>query len=229
METKKCTKCGEVKELGEFHKDRRSRDGRQGRCRLCVNQCSKQHYQANKEKVKQRSKQHYQANKEKIKQHKKQYLEKNKEKIKQYDKQYKQEHKEEIKQYNQEHKEKIKQRRKNRYHSDPLYRMVHSYRTAVRRAFDATKQNKNCKSFDLLGTTKERFYEYIDQQLQPGMTWDNMGEWHLDHIKPINLATNEQEAIELSHYTNFRPLWAEDNISRPSDGSDLTSPWPRKQ
>jgi hypothetical protein len=44
------------------------------------------------------------------------------------------------------------------------------------------------------------------------MTWDNYGEWHLDHIKPISLGKTEEEVIQLYHYTNFQPLWAKDNV-----------------
>ena len=257
METKKCSKCGEVKELGEFHKRAASRDGRQNRCKICARQQHKKYYQENKEKRRQYKKQHYQENEEKIKQCTKQYYQENKEKKKQYDKQYYQENKEKIKQYRQENKEKIRQcnkkyRKENgekikqyqkqyrqenkekirqcmkrRYHSDPLFRMISTYRRGLRGAFENIKQKKICKSLESLDTTWDHFHDHIAQQFQPGMTWDNFGEWHFDHIKPINLATNEQEVIELSHYTNFRPLWAEENLSRPKDGSDLTSPWPR--
>jgi hypothetical protein len=46
------------------------------------------------------------------------------------------------------------------------------------------------------------------------MTWENQGQWHLDHIYPISLAKNEQEVIKLNHYTNFQPLWAKDNLTK---------------
>jgi hypothetical protein len=46
------------------------------------------------------------------------------------------------------------------------------------------------------------------------MSWENQGEWHLDHIMPISLAKTEEEVIKLNHYTNFQPLWAEDNVRK---------------
>ena len=46
------------------------------------------------------------------------------------------------------------------------------------------------------------------------MSWDNHGEWHLDHIIPMASATNEKEVIKLNHYTNFQPLWAEENLQK---------------
>jgi hypothetical protein len=46
------------------------------------------------------------------------------------------------------------------------------------------------------------------------MDWNNQGQWHLDHIYPVSLATNETHLIKLNHYTNFQPLWAIDNIKK---------------
>ena len=44
-----------------------------------------------------------------------------------------------------------------------------------------------------------------------GMSWANRGEWHIDHIIPLSSAKTEEDVIRLNHYTNFRPLWKEDN------------------
>ena len=44
------------------------------------------------------------------------------------------------------------------------------------------------------------------------MNWDNYGEWHIDHIKPLSLAKNELDVIELCNYKNLQPLWALENI-----------------
>lgn len=48
------------------------------------------------------------------------------------------------------------------------------------------------------------------------MTWENHGEWHLDHIKPLAMASTEQEIMEFCHYSNYQPLWAFDNQSKGS-------------
>ena len=59
--------------------------------------------------------------------------------------------------------------------------------------------------------------EYLEKQFEKGMSWKNYGEWHIDHIKPCASFSliNEEEQKECFHYTNLRPLWAEENLSRP--------------
>ena len=68
-----------------------------------------------------------------------------------------------------------------------------------------------------LGCTIKQFINHITELFQPGMSWSNWGEWHLDHIEPLatfNLADREQ-LLRACHYTNIRPLWAAENLSRP--------------
>jgi hypothetical protein len=48
------------------------------------------------------------------------------------------------------------------------------------------------------------------------MSWDNYGEWHIDHIIPLASADTEEEVLKLYHYTNLQPLWAIDNIRKGS-------------
>lgn len=71
---------------------------------------------------------------------------------------------------------------------------------------------KRSRTYKILGCTYEEFKIHLENQFTDGMTWENQGEWHLDHIYPVSLAKNEEELIKLNHYTNFQPLWAEDNL-----------------
>ena len=112
METKKCSKCGEVKAVSNFNKCKTNKDGYMSYCKICF----KQYYQANKEKIKEQQKQYYQANKEKIKEQQKQYGQANKGKFKERMKKYYQTNKEKLKEkkkeYYQANKEKLKEKQK---------------------------------------------------------------------------------------------------------------------
>jgi hypothetical protein len=80
----------------------------------------------------------------------------------------------------------------------------------------------------LLGCTVPEFKIYIEKQFLPGMTWDNLGRWHCDHIRPLSTfdlcdPLARQTAF---HFTNIRALWAESNLSRPKKGENLVNASP---
>ena len=71
------------------------------------------------------------------------------------------------------------------------------------------------KTQEILGCSFEEFKIYLEEQFDENMNWDNQGSyWHMDHKKPISLAMTEEEVYELNHYTNFQPLYWEDNLSK---------------
>ena len=74
---------------------------------------------------------------------------------------------------------------------------------------------------DLLGCSIDDLKIYLAKKFQDGMSWDNYGKWHIDHIKPCAAYNmlNEVDRKECFHYSNLQPLWAEDNY-RKSDKYD---------
>lgn len=69
-----------------------------------------------------------------------------------------------------------------------------------------------------LGCTPEQLKLHLEQQFQPGMTWENHGVhgWHVDHKKPLASfdLTDPAQFDQACHYTNLQPLWATDNIRK---------------
>ncbi len=55
---------------------------------------------------------------------------------------------------------------------------------------------------------------HLETRFQPGMTWANYGQWHVDHIKPCALFdfTDPQQFHECWALSNLQPLWALDNL-----------------
>tara|TARA_B100000963_G_scaffold65939_1_gene54151 strand:+ start:3010 stop:3213 length:204 start_codon:yes stop_codon:yes gene_type:complete len=49
------------------------------------------------------------------------------------------------------------------------------------------------------------------------MSWDNHGEWHIDHIIPLAFADSKAELIALCYYKNLQPLWKTENKSKNDD------------
>lgn len=64
---------------------------------------------------------------------------------------------------------------------------------------------------DIVGCSIDAFRSHIRSLFTSGMDESNYGKWELDHIIPISSAKTVDEVKVLSHYTNYQPLWAEDN------------------
>ena len=188
MESKKCTKCGEVKQIECFSKCKPNKDGYQYRCKSCI----------------------------------KQYREENKERISERSKQWREENKEYFKQYREENKERLNEYRKQRKITDPLYKLSCNLRSRTSDAFKRKSYHKTSKTAEMLGVPYEVAFAHIERQFTKGMTWENQGEWHIDHIIPLASAETESELIKLCHYTNLQPLWAKDNISKHANVIDGT-------
>lgn len=138
---------------------------------------------------------------------KKKYYIKTKEKRLEYCRQYTLDNKEKIKEYNREYK-------KKKYREDPVFKVSSRMRRVIGQCIKRKKYIKKSKTQDILGCDFVFFKNYIQRQFKDGMTWDNYGEWHLDHIKPMATAKTEEQVLRLNHYTNFQPLWAKENIKK---------------
>ena len=109
--------------------------------------------------------------------------------------------------------------KKRRMKEDDLYYLKVTLRShinecLVRRNNYGTIIKGTLHTEDILGCSFEEFKIYIEKKFQSGMTWQNHGEWHLDHIIPLASAKTKDEVIKLCHYINYQPLWAKDNLKK---------------
>ena len=182
---------------------------------------NKQYREANKEKIRQQKREYmkgyYQKNKNKIGEYQKKYYQENAERVKGRISNWKSENKEQVDAYNKnyraehssDHAAYIKRRREE----DAKYKLICAVRNMLNNAFNKRMQvGKNKKAEEILGCSIEFFIEHLQSQFKEGMTLENHGEWHIDHIIPLSSATTEEEVLKLNHYTNLQPLWANENI-----------------
>jgi hypothetical protein len=109
--------------------------------------------------------------------------------------------------------ESIKKWMKKQWRTNTEFKIKNCYRTRIRQAIK--KGFKSGTTLELLGVENIEFVRnYIKKKFQKGMSWDNYGEWHIDHIIPCASfdLTKESEQKKCFHYTNLQPLWAKDNI-----------------
>lgn len=77
-------------------------------------------------------------------------------------------------------------------------------------------QNKNGSAVKDLGCSLFQLQIHLEKQFSKGMTWENYGIWHIDHIKPLSLFNllDREEFLQACNYKNLQPLWGKDNLAK---------------
>ena len=229
-----CKEC--VKFYQEENKDRieEYRKNYQINNREIIKEKKKIYREKNIEDILINNKIFYDENKKKLLQQKKDYYESNKEIIKEkvmnrYNSQKNDEdflEKKRIngrincKKHRDNNKEKISQRIKERKLKDPLFKLTDSIRTLLWVSINKMGFSKNGRTQEILGCSFEEFKIYIENLFQEGMSWENHGDWHLDHRTPVSWAKSESEVYDLNKYENFKPMWAFENMSKGNKYTD---------
>jgi len=102
---------------------------------------------------------------------------------------------------------------KSRRQSEPGFALNLTISTSIR---DSLKGRKGGRSWEsLVGYSLDDLMRHLERQFLPGMTWENRGDWHIDHITA--LSTFRFETAEDPDFraawglANLRPLWAREN------------------
>jgi len=125
--------------------------------------------------------------------------------------------------YYDKNRDKINARIRKRRIEDPNFKIK---KNLTSRGANAVRYGIKAGSFvSDLGCSLDYFHEHLEAQFYDRadstctpMTWENQGfyGWHMDHIKPLSSfdLTDREQFIVAAHYTNYQPLWSEDNLSK---------------
>jgi 5-methylcytosine-specific restriction endonuclease McrA len=110
---------------------------------------------------------------------------------------------------------------KDKYNTDPIYYLKSILLSSLNQSL---KSKKTQNTIWFLGCNIEELKNHLESQFDSKMNWGNKGKfgWHVDHIKPLNTfdLSNPEELKQCWHYSNLRPLWWNENLSRPKNGDD---------
>lgn len=182
---KTCFKCKETKPIDDFHKHPQMADGHLNKCKVC----------GNKDAAERRAK-HPNYMKE--------WHAKNKDAQKQYF------------QDNIEHyREYFRNWQKNRKLENPAHKLRMNLSSNLRSAVKAYARGrtKSKSILKVIDCTLQELMDHIESKFLEGMTWENHGKWHVDHIKPISAFEDPEDPAAWCR-ANLQPLWAKDNIRK---------------
>lgn len=171
----------------------------------------KKSYAKHKEKRKISTKLYREKNADVVKKRGLLYREKTKKQKSDYDKKYR-----------QKNKEKIYNNNKQKYETNPVFKLRCIVANLIRQTIKNKGFTKNKKTQEIIGCTFLEFKIHIESLMKPWMTWDNYGSpkdnvilqdktWDIDHIIPMKTAKTEDEVLKLNHYTNLQPMCSFEN------------------
>lgn len=95
----------------------------------------------------------------------------------------------------------------------PQQRLRASVSVLIHRALRTGLRGKTWER--AVGYTLPELVSHLEARFTPGMTWENYGKWHVDHIRPV--ASFVMETIDDAGFrdcwalSNLQPLWADAN------------------
>ena len=118
--------------------------------------------------------------------------------------------------YRRENSEKKNAYFRKRYKNDENFRIEKLLRNRLWYALKSQSAKKSKSAQELVGCSRDELWEHLEKQFKDGMIRQNLGKWHVDHIKPCSLfdLTDPEQQKECFNYKNLQPLWAEENLRK---------------
>ena len=95
----------------------------------------------------------------------------------------------------------------------PIYKILNSLSTRINTKLKKLGMNREFTYIQILGCSVKEFEEYLLKKMIDGMTYNNYGQWEVDHIIPFSLFDFHklEEIKKCCNYTNLQPLWYKEN------------------
>jgi len=201
--TKTCVKCGEVQGIEEFRE-------RRNKCKKCESEYTKVWCEKNKEK-KATYLEEYRSRPKTIelrKTNRHEWYVKNKQLELDRTREWMENNKE-------RHLEVKRNWDKMKRDTDPMYRLNNAFR---KRICESVRDKNNNHWEEIIGYKIQTLKQHLETQFEDGMTWNNYGEWHIDHKIPVSLwkyeSYKDKEFKQCWALANLQPLWAIDNLKK---------------
>lgn len=215
METKKCSreyrKTGKIVKCSQCGKDVYKTNSRllRNTNSFCSHGCyGKYLIQFTPKEQKEKQREYYRNNREAIIK-----------KFKIYGKEYRKNNQEKVANWLKNNPIKVKEinkRRNTKRRVNPIFKLSDAISRSI---IHSLKHNKGGKHWEsLLNYTIQDLIFHLGKQFKDGMSWQNIGKWHVDHIKPISSfifnSYNDPEFKECWDLNNLQPLWAIENLRK---------------
>lgn len=190
-EGKECSACKEWKKIDLYCKNKYTWDNLRRECNDCLSEYRKE----NKDKKTEYNKKYWEKTQEEQKEKNKIWRENNQEHIKEKNKEYRLLHGKEIDQKQWEKRKndegylkkqaiRRKEHDKNKRKNDINFKLKQNVSRRIREVLTNFSLTKSERTVEYVGCNLQDLRVHLDSTFKEGMTWDNYGKWHIDHIIP---------------------------------------------
>ncbi len=205
---KRCTCCGAEKDIALFPKRNGSKVGVKPDCKACHNAKNRAYRLANPEKAAESSRKWQASNPDKAEAKRQRWLASHPGAEAKRMRKRRAEHPERVREIGR-----LSEKKRNK---QVAHRLRKRFAEAIRITLKTGKGGR--KTFEILGYSAKQLARHLELQFIDGMSWQNYGDWHVDHITPLKLLP--YESIHDENFkaawclSNLRPLWALDNMKK---------------
>jgi hypothetical protein len=199
-----CGTCGSIKPVADFGTDSSTPAGLRPRCKDCDSRAAKRYHERNRERRIANTRAWQKANPERCRQLRAESNKRCQPRIRAY------------------YREWLSNPR-NRLSNQLRVRLAGAIRGQIeRQKKPSARRRKSGSAVRDLGCTMEELMLHLERQFKQGMSWDNYGRWHVDHIKPLASfdLLDRVELLQAVHFTNLQPLWASENFVKNARTTD---------
>lgn len=190
---KQCSKCKIWKDEGEFHKNSRTKDGLCSKCKVCAIILAQKWTEDNRKRSRQIKAKWQKNNRQKQNEIRKRWRKANPKKV-----------------------ASIQKKHDAKRAKVPRNKLSRNISRRIRYSLHGNKNGLHWET--LVGYTLQELKQHIESQFVEGMSWDNYGEWHIDHQIPISAFNFDfPEDIDFKRcwaIENLKPLWRFENLSK---------------
>jgi len=93
---------------------------------------------------------------------------------------------------------------------------INAWRMVLKNANFRMGKEKQSETIKELGYSALDLKNHLESQFKDGMSWDNHGEWHIDHVIPVSSFDKSTHSSIVNALSNLQPLWAYENLSKGS-------------
>lgn len=99
---------------------------------------------------------------------------------------------------------------------DTIYQIINNLTSRMCTKLKKNNIEREITYSQFLGCTPQFLKSFIENKFKEGMSYNNYGEWEVDHIHPISkIDFDKPEQIKKCfHHTNLQPLWRSENIKK---------------